>query len=221
MGEADISSLARLLSAAFAPPSGYNALQSALIQRETESGLRERLGKSVLLIAQRGDAGIVGCVEVFTRHFLEGKEIRFWNASVPLENYVTALAVAPAWRRSGVAQALMQTVEDRAWEAGDQTVSLQVDATNEAAVAFYRKMGYEVISRDNALTTPSRYPILTSLVFGGARQRSLLVMQKAKPAPPEAPPLSELDPSTPLARIAKRFRRAVSRAIFRGKRSSS
>ena len=127
MRAADLPSLARLLDIAFAPPDGYNVLQSTVVRAETETGLRERFGKSIQLVAELGHAGIVGCVEVFTQQFLEDKEIRFWNASVPLENYVTSLAVAPSWRRYGVAQALMEAVEDRAWRAGDKTVSLQVE----------------------------------------------------------------------------------------------
>ena len=77
-----------------------------------------------MLLCALEDGVIVGSVEAFTPAFLSGKQIRFWNASVPLETYVTALAVAPASRRSGVARALMQDVEDRAFRiAGEETVS--------------------------------------------------------------------------------------------------
>ena len=100
----------------------------------------------------------------------------------------------------------------------------QVDAANEAAVAFYRKMGYEVIRRDDAQTAPSRYGIVTNLVFGGARQRLLLVMQKTKPAPPEAPLTpapGAVDRANIFVRLARRLRRAATQLILRGERSSA
>ena len=80
--------------------------------------------------------------------------MRFWNASLPLDTYLSALAVAPGCRRSGLACALVESVEERAWSAGEGAVSLQVDELNTAAVALYRKLGYSVVGRDRAVTTP-------------------------------------------------------------------
>ena len=131
--------MAALLSDAFAPsPAGYNALQQRIARSETETGLAARLGEGtrVLVAEQRGQ--LVGSVEAFDPAFLQGKAVRFWNASLRLDTYVSALAVAPAWRRAGVASALMEAVEDGAWASGDEVVSLQVDATNRAAVRLLR-----------------------------------------------------------------------------------
>ena len=95
----DIPSAASLLSDAFAPPDGYNPLQRRIIVAETEAGLAARLGKSLVFVAERDDGEIIGSVEAFTPAFLEGKAVRFWNASLPCDTYLSALAVAPGCRR--------------------------------------------------------------------------------------------------------------------------
>ena len=66
----DIPSAASLLSDAFAPPDGYNPLQRRIIVAETEAGLAARLGKSLVLVAERDDGEIIGFVEAFTPAFL-------------------------------------------------------------------------------------------------------------------------------------------------------
>ena len=45
MRVADISDAAELLSRTFAPPDGYNAIQSAIVYKETVSGLTDRLNQ--------------------------------------------------------------------------------------------------------------------------------------------------------------------------------
>ena len=167
----DIPSAASLLSDAFAPPDGYNPLQRRIIVAETEAGLAARLGKSLVLVAERDDGEIIGSVEAFTPAFLEGKAVRFWNASLPLDTYLSALAVAPGCRRSGLACALVESVEERAWSAGEGAVSLQVDELNTAAVALYRKLGYSVVGRDRAVTTPSSNALVSQLLLGGVKER--------------------------------------------------
>ena len=62
----DIPSAASLLSDAFAPPDGYNPLQRRIIVAETEAGLAARLGKSLVLVAERDDGEIIGSVEALT-----------------------------------------------------------------------------------------------------------------------------------------------------------
>jgi ribosomal protein S18 acetylase RimI-like enzyme len=210
----DIPRAASLLSDAFAPPGGYNVLQQRIIQAENEAGLSARLGSSLALLAeQEEDNALVGSVEVLTPAFLEGKSLRFWNSSLPLESYVSALAVAPGSRRSGVASALMDEVERRAWDANESFVSLQVDVQNTAAVNLYRRLGYLVVGRDYAVTTLSRNALVTSLFLGGAKERSLYVLQKARPEPE---PSSSSTAAAAAAggqpgRIVRWFRRALAR----------
>ena len=218
MREADIPSAARLLSTSFAPVGGYNWLQQRISCEETSSGLQERLGQTVLLVAE-DDSIIVGTVEGFTPRFLAGKQVRFWDENLRLDGtYVTALAVEQTARRRGIAQQLMGRLENWTWSAGYGSVSLQVDATNLAALALYRRMGYQVIRADmRALTTPSRNALLTSVVFGGARERSLLALQKTQPLPqPDAEGHGHRpsERKRPLGRLRDALRKRR-RAVFR------
>ena len=176
---ADVPAAARLLNGAFAPAAGYNWLQDRVSYEETKRGLVDRLGATMLLVAEASSGHLVGTVEAFTPAYLAGKEIRFWDAALPLETYVSSLAIDQAVRRRGVAALLMRSVEERTLEAGAATVSLQVDASNDAALELYRKLGYRVVHAGTAVTTPSRDALVTRVVFGGARSRSLLAFQKA------------------------------------------
>ena len=131
--------------------------------------------------------------------------------------YVTGLAVAVASRRSGVARTLMQSVEDRAWLAGEDTISLQVDATNSGAVSVYERLGYDTLGQDSALTTPSSNPLVSSVFYGGARQRSLIAMQKTRPQPPAAEPQAQRQELTRRQRISIRLRSLLSSILQRWK----
>jgi ribosomal protein S18 acetylase RimI-like enzyme len=57
------------------------------------------------------------------------------------------VAVDPRFRRRGFASALMAEAERRLAEMGCPKVNLQVRASNEAVVAFYRKLGYAIEER--------------------------------------------------------------------------
>lgn len=54
-----------------------------------------------------------------------------------------AMWVEPASRGSGVAARLVTAVEEWAQDAGYPRIGLGVTTTNERAVAFYRKLGYD------------------------------------------------------------------------------
>jgi ribosomal protein S18 acetylase RimI-like enzyme len=56
--------------------------------------------------------------------------------------WVNYLAVAPAFRRRGVARALMQYVEDLLIRRGCPKLSLLVRTSNPEVVDFYRELGY-------------------------------------------------------------------------------
>ena len=60
---------------------------------------------------------------------------------------VYTVAVSPALRRRGVGTALVRRVEEELAARGCPKVNLQVRASNEAVVAFYRKLGYAVEER--------------------------------------------------------------------------
>ena len=65
--------------------------------------------------------------------------------------YVQDLYVAPSQRGTGLGSKLMQAVYDRArgWSAAD--CKLMVHADNEAAIAFYKRLGFHVVSGEHVL----------------------------------------------------------------------
>lgn len=63
------------------------------------------------------------------------------------EVHIANIAVAPRFRRLGLARRLLQHVLRRAARAGACSASLEVRAGNGAAQALYRGMGFEVVGR--------------------------------------------------------------------------
>ena len=58
--------------------------------------------------------------------------------------WVNYLAVVPRMRLGGVGRALMAAVEVQLREAGCPKINLQVRATNQEAIGFYRALGYSL-----------------------------------------------------------------------------
>lgn len=58
--------------------------------------------------------------------------------------WINYLAVAPEFRRSGLATELMDEVTRLLREAGCPKINLQIRSTNDDVIAFYRHLGYEV-----------------------------------------------------------------------------
>lgn len=61
--------------------------------------------------------------------------------------WVNYLAVAPQHRARGYGRLLMRHVEERLVAMGCPKLNLQVRATNQAVLEFYRKLGYSVEER--------------------------------------------------------------------------
>ena len=61
--------------------------------------------------------------------------------------HITALAVAPAARRSGLAKALVAELERRAEAARGRFVDLFVRASNDRAIRLYEGLGYVTYRR--------------------------------------------------------------------------
>ncbi len=93
-------------------------------------------------IAEEG-SDVVGCVAFRPR------------ADVPRAGEVRRLYVRPTHRGAGLADALMNVVEDSAREEGFDTLYLDTHETFAAAIALYERRGYERIDRynDNPLAT--------------------------------------------------------------------
>lgn len=61
--------------------------------------------------------------------------------------WVNYLAVAPEHRAKGYGRLLMRHVEERLAAIGCPKLNLQVRASNEAVLEFYRRLGYSVEER--------------------------------------------------------------------------
>lgn len=113
-----LDSLADLESLAFSTPWSYDALAE-----ELQNPL------AVFYVAEDVDAeSAVGYVGM--HHILD-------------EGYITNVAVHPAYRRRGVATALLEQLEKYAEGHDMSRITLEVRASNDKAIALYKKMGYK------------------------------------------------------------------------------
>ena len=74
--------------------------------------------------------------------------------------WINYLAVDPAHRRKGYGRLIMQEVERRIRAKGCPKINLQVRATNDAVIKFYRSLGYaedEVIGLGKRLVEDEPY----------------------------------------------------------------
>ena len=77
------------------------------------------------------------------------------------EGYISNVAVAPAMRRRGVADALILALTEIARERGLSFVTLEVRQSNEAAIRLYEKHGFtEVGRRKNYYERPKEDALL-------------------------------------------------------------
>ncbi|QDV15907.1 Acetyltransferase YpeA [Gimesia panareensis] len=58
--------------------------------------------------------------------------------------WINYLAVSPAHQRKGLGRAIMEQVEQRIRARGCPKINLQVRETNQAVIAFYESLGYNV-----------------------------------------------------------------------------
>jgi GNAT superfamily N-acetyltransferase len=106
-----------------------------------------------LLVAEIGGA-VVGFVHVIVRDTPE----------IPIfvqRRYaiVDSLAVRQEHQRSGVGRALMERAHTWARIKGATSIELNVYAFNRAAERFYRKLGYEILSRRMSRSlAPAEHP---------------------------------------------------------------
>ncbi|HHU21860.1 MAG TPA: ribosomal protein S18-alanine N-acetyltransferase [Clostridiales bacterium] len=82
------------------------------------------------------------------------------------EGYISNVAVDPACRRRGLATKLLRALIQRAGELKLSFVTLEVRASNGAARALYRKLGFnDVGRRKNYYQNPTEDAILMTLTL--------------------------------------------------------
>ena len=65
----------------------------------------------------------------------------------PDEGQITNIATHPAYRRMGLGRAVLKALEGQARERGCKMLSLEVRASNQAAIALYAAEGFTVEGR--------------------------------------------------------------------------
>lgn len=128
MNEAHVAQIAQLERRCFSDPWSENSIRSELTGR-----------LSLWVVALDGDtvAGYVG------------------SQSVLGESDMMNVAVAPEYRRQGIAQALILELIRRLAQQGNHSLMLEVRASNAPAIALYEKLGFaRVGSRPNYYRNP-------------------------------------------------------------------
>ncbi len=108
----------------FAAPAGAD-----LWRREIESPLAMNLSART---APAMDSRVVGYIHC-------------WAAAGELQ--VNSIAVSRPYRRQGIARRLLKAMMDRAAEEGMVLATLEVRASNEAAIGLYESLGFVVKGR--------------------------------------------------------------------------
>ena len=83
------------------------------------------------------------------------------------ELHINTLAVSPDRRRRGVATLLMQHVLGEAAQEGARKATLEVRASNQAALALYERLGFRVTARRPGYYTNPQEDALILWVEGG------------------------------------------------------
>ena len=117
----------------------------------TPEQLRHQLGERQIFLAAVEEGRVAGYVGLM--YVLD-------------EGYISNVAVDPAFRRRGIARALLQELERRCRELELAFMTLEVRASNTPAIALYESLGYgQVGRRKNYYKNPSEDAILMTLEF--------------------------------------------------------
>ena len=101
----------------------------------------------------------------------DGAVLGYGEVGVVLdEGCLEKIAVDPAWRRQGVAEAILSAYL-RFGRAKLAFLTLEVRASNEAAIGLYKKLGFEEVGRRKGYyTEPKEDAVLMTVEFGGGER---------------------------------------------------
>ncbi|MBD3883532.1 ribosomal protein S18-alanine N-acetyltransferase [Phormidium tenue FACHB-886] len=67
--------------------------------------------------------------------------------SILEEAHITILAIDPRYQRQGLGQALLLALLESAWKRGLEWATLEVRASNQAAIALYQRFDFQEVGR--------------------------------------------------------------------------
>jgi ribosomal-protein-alanine N-acetyltransferase len=70
--------------------------------------------------------------------------------------HLLRIAVAPQWRRRGVASKLLDTCFSLAHKNGAESAILEVRPSNKPAISLYHKLGFHLVERRKNYYTETR-----------------------------------------------------------------
>jgi ribosomal protein S18 acetylase RimI-like enzyme len=114
-------------------------------------------------------------VDDVRRYIETGGAVVAWDGEVPVGSarfhpepdylYIGRVAVPPAYRRRGVATAMMHFLEEHARSLGFADIRVQVRQALPSNVALYESLGYHPISIDPHLRDPEAMTITLSKIL--------------------------------------------------------
>jgi len=125
-------------------------LQSQQAEFNRRYGGSARGRQSELVLCRNGSGDIVGCAGVEVDAIPDGSINGPVVKRAPL---MSNLAISRKYRRRGLAEELVEAVEDRCRDWGYDECYLYVEKCNPAAIGLYRKLGYRRLWQDGNART--------------------------------------------------------------------
>ena len=132
-GDEDMDALLRIEEACFGPEMFSPEVIKSFIERED----------CFVLIALEDDTAVGSAMCMVSVPRSEGK--------------VASVAVLPDHRKQGIGAALLQVCEEEFRRRRLNRYTLEVDTTNEAAIALYSSKGYEIVGTVEHFYGPGRH----------------------------------------------------------------
>ena len=121
MCESDLEEILTIEKTSFADPWSPRLFRETLL-----------FPHSVNFVVESPDGGVIGYLNLYL---------------IAQEGHLLNLAVHPAWRRQGLATAILAHTMDHLRQRDALNVFLEVREKNQSAIGLYRKFGFEVVGK--------------------------------------------------------------------------